>query len=76
MGLDDDINAVAGVSSENVHHTEYFTLSGKRIAKPSQGICLERIVMSDGTVVNKKVILIIINHDVFSIFLRTFAKRN
>lgn len=57
MGLDDDINAVAGVSSENVHHTEYFTLSGKRIAKPSQGICLERIIMSDGTVVNKKVIL-------------------
>jgi len=55
-GLGDDVNHVAGITSCNVEQTEYFTLSGKRIPAPSQGISLMRMVMSDGTVVNKKVI--------------------
>lgn len=59
MDTADDDNSetsIAGITSSNVQQTEYFTLSGKRIAAPSQGIFLMRIVMSDGTVVNKKVI--------------------
>jgi len=59
MDTADDDNSetpIAGIPSENIHHTEYFTLSGKRIAAPSQGIFLMRIVKSDGTLVNKKVI--------------------
>lgn len=52
----EDATSVADISSGSVHHTEYFTLSGKRIAAPSQGIYLKRIVKNDGTVVNKKVI--------------------
>ena len=56
QGLGDDINYVEGITSCNVKRTEYFTLSGKRITAPLQGICLMRMVMSDGTVVNRKVI--------------------
>lgn len=57
MGLDDGGNlSVTGVTSDNIVRTEYFNLSGKRITTPSQGICLMRMVKSDGTVVIKKVI--------------------
>lgn len=57
MGLDDGGNlSVTGVTSNNIVRTEYFNLSGKRITTPSQGICLMRMVKSDGTVVIKKVI--------------------
>lgn len=57
MGLDDGGNlSVTGVTSDDVVHTEYFTLSGKRITTPSQGVCLTRMVMSDGAVIIKKVI--------------------
>ena len=59
MDTADDDNSetpIAGIPSENIHHTEYFTLSGKRIATPVQGICLMRMLMNDGTLVNKKVI--------------------
>lgn len=57
MGLGEDIiQSVTGITSGNIVRIEYFNLSGKRITTPSQGICLMRVVKSDGTVVIKKVI--------------------
>lgn len=57
MGLDYGGNlSVNGITSDNAVRTEYFSLSGKRITTPSHGICLMRMVKSDGTVVIRKVI--------------------
>lgn len=56
MGLnEDDSQSMASITSEDVLHTEYFDLIGRRITVPSQGICLIRRVMRDGTVVNQKI---------------------
>ncbi len=56
-GLGEDINtSVKGIAPDKIVHTEYFSLSGKRIKTPTQGICLMRMMRSDGTVSIKKVI--------------------
>lgn len=55
MGLDEeDSQSITSIASEDVLHTEYFDLIGRRITVPSQGVSLIRMVMRDGTVINKK----------------------
>lgn len=48
--------SIRNTSHSSVVRTEYYTLSGKRIVMPAPGMCIKRMVMSDGTVITKKVI--------------------
>ena len=58
MGLGEDVTiSIFNPQSSTIMSTQYFTLSGMHIATPSKGIYLMRMVMGDGTVVNKKVIM-------------------
>lgn len=51
---DDEELSVTGIEADNVVGREYFSLTGKRIAQPSTGISLVRMVLKDGTVVCRK----------------------
>lgn len=53
---EDESQSIADVTSDEVIQTEYFDLIGRRITAPSQGVCLIRMVLRDGTVVNRKVV--------------------
>lgn len=56
-GLHDTDGIDASEASDgNAPYLQYYSLSGNRIAAPSQGICLMRMMKGDGTVVVKKII--------------------
>ncbi|MGN0029766.1 MAG: polysaccharide lyase family 1 protein [Marinilabiliaceae bacterium] len=54
-GDDDDPNATKEVQAAEVARTEYYTLGGARIAKPTRGVNIVRTVYTDGSVKSRKI---------------------
>lgn len=52
-----DENSVKNVSMADVASVRYTDLSGRAVSKPSHGLYIKTVILKDGTVKNKKVLL-------------------